>query len=87
LAKAVRPLASRVGGETFGDAASGLIEHAPHIGAAVAGMEGYRYLNHSPSLPARAARGAVRVINRNVPGTAAYDLRNQEVAYGSPQFY
>ena len=58
-------------GETAGGIAAGTIRHAPLIGAAIAGNEAYSHYKNSPSLPARAARGAVDVVARQVPGTQA----------------
>jgi hypothetical protein len=58
-------------GDTAGGLAAGAIEYAPHVGAAIAGNEAYQHVKNSPSLPARAARGAVDLVARQVPGTQA----------------
>jgi hypothetical protein len=67
--EATGPLVAKALGEGAGSVAKGLITHAPNIALGLAGLEGYRYLKHSPSLPARAIRGAGNLFLRNVPGT------------------
>ena len=58
-------------GDTAGGLAAGAIHYAPHMGAAIAGNEAYQHVKNSPSLPARAARGAVDLVARQVPGSQA----------------
>jgi hypothetical protein len=58
-------------GDTAGGLVGGAIHYAPHMGAVIAGNEAYQHYKNSPSLPARAARGAVDVVARQVPGTQA----------------
>lgn len=69
-------------GETAGGLAAGTIKHAPLLGAALAGNEAYTHYKNSPSLPARAARGAVDVVARQVPGTQAQQEHEWRIQNG-----
>lgn len=80
--KAVGPLVGKALGPTAGSLAQGLVTHAPNIGLGIGAMEGYTHLKYSPSLPARAVRGAGDVVARNIPGTEANLRHKYEVQSG-----
>jgi hypothetical protein len=80
-ADAVSPFLHKHLGGLAGGAVEGVIRHAPTALVAGGALEAKAHVENSPSLPARAIRGAVKGVAQNIPGTPwaqqhAWEIQN-----------